>query len=592
MHDARAAGEGTSGHGDPPRGLPLHAIRNMALRCGVADWHACAAISDTVAAMTRLTQLSLCVVEPSAGLHALARSLHHCAALQEVEVLSVEPSCPSPNVWLHLLAGFAHCVVLRRLRFNACTADAAAHERLGAALTPHARGLTAVTSLTLGSPHDSTPALRACAPLSATLQELSLFDYGLAGREAEPLAHLTALTALTVDGEQCSVPLPLRALQQLRCLIVDVGEVTGDVLSEVAHATQLSKLTFPVIGDTDIQLTEGVCSLQQLQHLCWVTQWPLQSEVATASVAKLTMLGRLTYLQVNVGRPLALVQLASFGKLPHLRSCTLRMHDVADSVPPCAGLFPSPRHLRLHTYRPANDSAGAAVRMTWLLRGLTVLTRLYLVLGCDGPPSTMGAALGALAACTGLQQLELLQGEVRAGADSASCAAALRQLTCLTKLCTTHVQYEAAALDSLVRAAAALPVLQEVCIYRIVESMLQSACASAREVAADTAQQQAATLRAFAESCATPGAWAHTSMLCLDCLGTFDAARLGNQQQVTAMTSDTLRQCIEVELLQKVIEGHKITLRWTSSCCRGRQRGRACWLRCVRKVTAAPWRSV
>ena len=74
------------------------------------------------------------------------------------------------------------------------------------------------------------------------------------------------------------------------------------------------------------------------------------------------------------------------------------MHDVADSVPQSAGLFPSLRHVRLHTYRLATDSDGAAVRMMWLLRSLTVLTRLYLVLGCDSLPGTMGAALGALAA--------------------------------------------------------------------------------------------------------------------------------------------------------------------------------------------------
>ena len=97
--------------------------------------------------------------------------------------------------------------------------------------------------------------------------------------------------------------------------------------------------------------------------------------------------------------------------------------------------------------------------------GPTVLTRLYLVLGCDPLPGTMGAALRALAACTGLQQLELVHGEVRAGAESASCAAALRQLTRLTKLGTTHVQYQAAALDSLVGVAAALSALQKVCIY-------------------------------------------------------------------------------------------------------------------------------
>ena len=61
--------------------------------------------------------------------------------------------------------------------------------------------------------------------------------------------------------------------------------------------------------------------------------------------------------------------------------------------------------------------------MMWLLRSLTVLTRLYFVLCCDSPPGTMGAALEALAACIGLQQLELVHGEVCAGAESASCAA-------------------------------------------------------------------------------------------------------------------------------------------------------------------------
>ena len=147
-----------------------------------------------------------------------------------------------------------------------------------------------------------------------------------------------------------------------------------------------------------------------------------------------------------------------------------------------------------------------------------------------------------------------MHGEVRAGAESASCAAALRQLTCLTKFRTTHVRYQAAVLDSLVGVAAALPVLQEVCIYGTMNGKLQSACASAREVAADIAHQQAATLRAIAASCATAGAWAHICTLWLDCPGTFDTSRLGNKQQVTAMTSDMLRQHIEHEVLQQVIE--------------------------------------
>ena len=61
--------------------------------------------------------------------------------------------------------------------------------------------------------------------------------------------------------------------------------------------------------------------------------------VATASVTSLTMLGHLTYLQTDVGRPLSPVQLVSLGKLPHLRCSILSLHDVADSVPQSAGFF-------------------------------------------------------------------------------------------------------------------------------------------------------------------------------------------------------------------------------------------------------------
>ena len=55
MHDARAAGDGTSSDGDYLRGLPLRKVRDMALRCAEVARHECAGLSNAVAAMTQLT---------------------------------------------------------------------------------------------------------------------------------------------------------------------------------------------------------------------------------------------------------------------------------------------------------------------------------------------------------------------------------------------------------------------------------------------------------------------------------------------------------------------------------------------------------
>jgi Leucine-rich repeat (LRR) protein len=283
---------------------------------------------------------------------------------------------------------------------------------LGRALTPDGRRLTDPLPITDVAPLAGLTALQHLyldgtqvsdvTPLAGltALQHLSLFDTQVS--DVAPLAELTALQYLALFGTGVSDVAPLAGLTALRRL--DLGRTRVSNVAPLAGLTALQHLDLSGTGMSDVAPLAGLTALQHLSL----------SRTQVSDVAPLAGLTALQHLYLGGTQVSDVAPLAGLTALQHLSLGRTRVSNVA----PLAGLT-ALQHLWLNstdlrdvaplaglTALQHLDLRGAQVSDVAPLAGLTALQHLDL-------RGAQVSDVAPLAGLTALQHLDLRGTPVR-----------------------------------------------------------------------------------------------------------------------------------------------------------------------------------